>query len=109
MKVLQTESELLWIQVDVGNGDKVLVGAYYRSHIDDQHSIWWAKPSIEETEWGNKISYLDVSEALCIHKASDPDEISTWFLTRLTHINSKNWNNLPYRKKLQINFKNLIN
>ena len=40
MTVLQTECELLWIQVVVGNGNKLLVGTYYRSHnIDDQHSI----------------------------------------------------------------------
>ena len=29
----------VWIQVDVGNGNKVLVGAYYRSNIDNQHSF----------------------------------------------------------------------
>ena len=39
MTDLQTDCELLWIQTIVGNGNKLFVGAYYRPHIDDQHSI----------------------------------------------------------------------
>ena len=39
MTDLQTDCELLWIQIILGNGNKLFVGAYYRPHIDDQHSI----------------------------------------------------------------------
>ena len=36
---LQTNCELLWMQVAIGNHNKLYIGAYYRSHVGDQKSI----------------------------------------------------------------------
>ena len=36
---LQTDCELLWVQITINRGIKLYIGAYYRVHIDDQYSI----------------------------------------------------------------------
>ena len=36
---LQTNCELLWMQVAIGNRNKLYIGAYYRPHVGDQNSI----------------------------------------------------------------------
>ena len=36
---LQTNCELLWTQVAIGNRNKLYIGAYYRPHVGDQNSI----------------------------------------------------------------------
>ena len=36
---LQTNCELLWTQVALGNCNKLYIGAYYRPHVFDQNSI----------------------------------------------------------------------
>ena len=66
MTALQTECELLWIQVVVGNGN---VGAYYRPHIDDQQSIDKLNLSLQkfhETTTDGKIWLLGDLNAPCI-------------------------------------------
>jgi len=39
MAAQQNKCEVFWIQMVVDNGYKLPVGAFYRPHIDDQHSI----------------------------------------------------------------------
>ena len=36
---LQTNCELLWMLVAIGNRNKLYIGAYYRLHVGDQNSI----------------------------------------------------------------------
>ena len=69
MTALQTERELLWIQVVVGNGNKLFIGAYYRSHIDDQQSIDELNLSLQklhETTTDAKIWLIGDFNAPCI-------------------------------------------
>ena len=69
MTALQTECELLWIQVVVGNGNKLFIGAYYRPHIDDQQSIDELNLSLQklhETTTDAKIWLIGDFNAPCI-------------------------------------------
>jgi len=53
---LQTDCELLWVQVMVGNGNKLFLGA--RPHVNDQHSIDELNLSLQqqnETAAGAKV------------------------------------------------------
>jgi len=36
---LQTDCELLWVQITINRDIKLYIGAFYRVHIDDQYSI----------------------------------------------------------------------
>jgi len=83
MTALQTECELLWIHVVIGNGSKLLVGAYYKPHIDDQHSIDELSLSLQklnETTKDAKVWLIGDFNAPCI------DWESMSLFTNRTHV-----------------------
>jgi len=47
---LQTDCELLWVQITINRGIKLYIGAYYRAHIDDQYSIQELNLSLQKLQ-----------------------------------------------------------
>lgn len=50
MTSLQTDCELLWVQITVNRGIKLLIGAYYRPHTDDQYSVQELNVSLQKLQ-----------------------------------------------------------